>query len=139
MLLNFQNIDKNNTEVNRRKVQIETGQKTIKKLTNVIEESKNEIERLGQEKENLSGKFKEIEKKAFEVKEKYEGIQKVYIFFTLFLCNLVSYMDRSVLLLYDFLYLLQLIDNHKDLLDKAKSDYENMKRTLYELRASEVL
>lgn len=48
-------------------------------------------------------------------------------------------MDRSVLLLYDFLYLLQLIDNHKDLLDKAKSDYENMKRTLYELRASEVL
>ncbi|XP_004293216.1 PREDICTED: structural maintenance of chromosomes protein 4-like [Fragaria vesca subsp. vesca] len=71
------NIDKNNTEVNRRKVQIETGQKTIKKLTNVIEESKNEIERLGQEKENLSGKFKEIEKKAFEVKEKYEGIQKL--------------------------------------------------------------
>ncbi|PRQ27015.1 putative structural maintenance of chromosomes protein [Rosa chinensis] len=70
-------IDKNNTEVNRRKVQIETGQKTIKKLTNVIEESKNEIERLGKEKENLSGKFKEIEKKAFEVKEKYERTQKL--------------------------------------------------------------
>lgn len=139
MLLNCQDIDKNNTEVNRRKVQIETGQKTIKKLTNVIEESKNEIERLGKEKENLSGKFKEIEKKAFEVKEKYERTQKVYIFYFILMQPGQLYGKKCILLLYDFLYLLQLIDNHKDVLDKAKSDYDNMKKTLYELRASEVL
>lgn len=105
MLLNCQDIDKNNTEVNRRKVQIETGQKTIKKLTNVIEESKKEIERLGTEKENLSGKFKEIEKKAFEVKEKYEGTQKVYIFHYFVLMPWSNYGNKCFLLLYDFLYL----------------------------------
>lgn len=38
-----------------------------------------------------------------------------------------------------FFIFLQLIDNHKDVLDKAKSDYDNMKKTVYELRASEVL
>lgn len=32
----------------------------------------------------------------------------------------------------------QLIDQHKDVLDKAKSDYEEMKRTVDELRAYEV-
>lgn len=105
MLRNCQDIDKNNTEVNRRKVQIETGQKTIKKLTNVIEESQKEIERLGTEKENLSGKFKEIEKKAFEVKEKYEGTQKVYIFHCFVLMPWSNYGNKGFLLLYDFLYL----------------------------------
>lgn len=78
MLFNCQDIDKNNTEINRRKVQIETGQKTIKKLTKTIEESKAEKERLDKEKENVCSKFKEIEQKAFVVKENYEGIQKVY-------------------------------------------------------------
>ncbi|XP_048431168.1 structural maintenance of chromosomes protein 4 [Pyrus x bretschneideri] len=100
-------IDKNNTEINRRKVQIETGQKTIKKLTKMIEESKTEKERLDKEKENVCSKFKEIEQKAFVVKENYEGIQK-------------------------------LIDEHKDILGQAKSDYNKMKRTVDELRASQV-
>lgn len=35
--------------------------------------------------------------------------------------------------------ILQLIDQHKDVLDKAKSDYEKLKKTVDELRASEVL
>ncbi|CAB4275028.1 unnamed protein product [Prunus armeniaca] len=70
-------IDQKNTEINRRKVQIETGQKTLKKLTKVIEESNNEKERLEKEKEKLSDKFKDIEQKAFKVKEKYEEIQKL--------------------------------------------------------------
>lgn len=34
---------------------------------------------------------------------------------------------------------MQLIDQHKDVLDKAKSDYEKLKKTVDELRASEVL
>lgn len=34
--------------------------------------------------------------------------------------------------------IIQLIDQHKDVLDKAKSDYEKLKKTVDELRASEV-
>lgn len=34
---------------------------------------------------------------------------------------------------------MQLIDQHKDVLDKAKSDYEKLKKTVDELRAAEVL
>lgn len=33
---------------------------------------------------------------------------------------------------------MQLIDQHKEVLDKAKSDYEKMKNTVDESRASEV-
>lgn len=33
---------------------------------------------------------------------------------------------------------MQLIDQHKDVLDKAKSDHEKLKKTVDELRASEV-
>ena len=32
----------------------------------------------------------------------------------------------------------QLIDQHRDVLDKAKNDYEKLKKTVDELRASEV-
>lgn len=35
--------------------------------------------------------------------------------------------------------IMQLIDQHKDVLDKAKCDYEKLKKTVDELRASEVL
>ncbi|KAL0332074.1 UNVERIFIED_CONTAM: Structural maintenance of chromosomes protein 4 [Sesamum calycinum] len=72
-----QDIDKNSTEINRRKVQIETGQKTIKKLTKGIEESRNEKERLMGEKEKLSSTFKEIEQKAFIVQENYKKTQEL--------------------------------------------------------------
>lgn len=37
-----------------------------------------------------------------------------------------------------FIIFVQLIDQHKDVLDKAKSDYEEMKKTVDELRAYEV-
>lgn len=37
------------------------------------------------------------------------------------------------------IYPVQLIDKHRDVLDKAKSDYNKMKRTVDDLRASEVL
>lgn len=33
---------------------------------------------------------------------------------------------------------MQLIDQHKDVLEKAKFDYETLKKTIDELRASEV-
>lgn len=73
----YQDIDKNSTEINRRKVQIETNQKTIKKLTKVIEESRNEREQLIDKKEKLSSTFKEIEQKAFTVQDTYKKTQEV--------------------------------------------------------------
>ncbi|KAK4602801.1 hypothetical protein RGQ29_011700 [Quercus rubra] len=100
-------IDKKSTEINRHRVQIETGQKMMKKLTKGIEESKKEKERLVEEKEKLGGIFKEIEQKAFTVQENFKKTQK-------------------------------LIDEHKDVLDNAKSNYDKVKRTVDELRASEV-
>lgn len=75
--LSFQDIDKNSTEINRRKVQIETGQKMIKKLTKGIEDSQNEKERLVEEKGKLSSTFKEIEQKAFSVQENYKKTLEV--------------------------------------------------------------
>ncbi|KAJ8749963.1 hypothetical protein K2173_013878 [Erythroxylum novogranatense] len=100
-------IDKNSSEINRHKVQTETGQKMIKKLTKGIEDSKKEKERLTEQKDKMRGIFKEIEEKAFTVQENYKKTQ-------------------------------ELIDQHKEVLDKAKSDYENVKRVVDELRASEV-
>ncbi|VFQ90359.1 unnamed protein product [Cuscuta campestris] len=100
-------IDIKRTEINRCKVQIETGQKTLKKLVKGIEESKKEKERLTEEKEKLLCMFKEIEQKAFTVQENYKRTQ-------------------------------ELIDQHKDVLNKAKSDYDSLKKTMDELRASEV-
>ncbi|CAI9109700.1 OLC1v1009573C1 [Oldenlandia corymbosa var. corymbosa] len=101
------NINNKSTEINRRKVQIETGQKTMIKLTKGIEESKQEKERLLVEKQSLLASFKEMEQKAFVVQENYNKTQ-------------------------------ELIDQHKDVLEGAKSDYEKMKKTIDELRASEV-
>ncbi|GAB4831648.1 Structural maintenance of chromosomes protein 4 [Ancistrocladus abbreviatus] len=100
-------IDRNGTEVNRCKVQIETGEKMVKKLTKAIADSKKENERLVEEKAKLLSSFKHIEEKAFSVQENYKKTQK-------------------------------LIDQHRQVLDEAKSDYETLKRTVDELRASEV-
>ncbi|KAF5961825.1 hypothetical protein HYC85_003034 [Camellia sinensis] len=100
-------IDKSSTGINRHKVQIETGQKMLKKLTKGIQESKKEKEQLIAEKEKLLATFKEIEQKAFTVQENYKKTQ-------------------------------ELIDQHKDVLDKAKSDHEELKKAVDELRASEV-
>ncbi|CAJ2635956.1 unnamed protein product [Trifolium pratense] len=70
-------IDKTSSEINRHKVQIETGQKMMKKLTKGIEDSKKEKERLTEEKEKLKGTFKEIEQKAFSVQENYKKTQEM--------------------------------------------------------------
>ncbi|XP_073219945.1 structural maintenance of chromosomes protein 4 isoform X2 [Cicer arietinum] len=70
-------IDKNNSEINRHKVLIETGQKMMKKLTKGIEESKKDKERLAEEKEKLRANFKEIEQKAFSVQENYKRTQEM--------------------------------------------------------------
>ncbi|KAL3567974.1 hypothetical protein D5086_030625 [Populus alba] len=70
-------MDKNSTEINRHKVQIETGHKMIKKLTKGIEDSRKEKERLTEEREKLRGIFKEIEEKAFAVQENYKKTQEL--------------------------------------------------------------
>ncbi|AET03555.2 putative structural maintenance of chromosomes protein [Medicago truncatula] len=70
-------IDKASSEINRHKVQIETGQKMMKKLTKGIEESKKEKERLAEEREKLKGNFKEIEQKAFAVQKNYEKTEEM--------------------------------------------------------------
>ncbi|CAL1392134.1 unnamed protein product [Linum trigynum] len=70
-------IDRSCSEINRHKVQIETSQKLIKKLTKGIEDSRKEKERLEDEKEKLKGVFKDIEVKAFDVQEKYKKTQEL--------------------------------------------------------------
>ncbi|CAI8608890.1 unnamed protein product [Vicia faba] len=70
-------IDKTSSEINRHKVQIETGQKMMKKLTKGIEESRKETERLTEEREKLKGVFKEIELKAISVQENYKKTQEM--------------------------------------------------------------
>ncbi|KAI3898016.1 hypothetical protein MKX03_027551 [Papaver bracteatum] len=70
-------IDKHSTEINRRKVQMVTGEKTIKKLAKGIEESKKERERLGIDKQNMMGVFTEIEQQAFKVQEDYKKTQEL--------------------------------------------------------------
>ncbi|EPS67536.1 condensin complex components subunit, partial [Genlisea aurea] len=100
-------IDKNMSEINRLRVLIKTGEKTIQKLSKVIDENNSEREKLIVEKENMNTAFKAIEEKAFTVQENYKSTQ-------------------------------ELIDQHKDILDKARSDYDNVKKTVDELRASEV-
>lgn len=77
MFSSIQDIDKKSTEINRHKVQIETGKKMIKKLTKGIEDSKKERERVSLEKEKLLSTFKEIEQKAFAVQENYKKTQEV--------------------------------------------------------------
>lgn len=81
MLSICQIIDKNSTEINRHKVQIETGQKMIKKLTKAIEDSKKEREKAAATKETLLLTFKEIEQKAFTVQENYKKTQEVISFY----------------------------------------------------------
>lgn len=149
----WQDIDKSGTEINRRKVQIETGEKMIKKLMKGIEESKKERERLIAEKESLLATFKEIEQKAFTVQENYKKIQEVvhkfsWTFAILFGCLkiLIPFSFASHVMHEAFftklhvfsVIIMQLIDQHKGVLDEAKSDYEKLKKTVDELRASEV-
>ncbi|MBA0799527.1 hypothetical protein Gohar_010039, partial [Gossypium harknessii] len=100
-------IDKNSTEINRHKVQIETGEKMVKKLTKGIEESKKEKERIIEGKDKMHGMFKEIEQKAFIVQDNYKKMQKV-------------------------------IDEHGEVLEKSKLEYEKVKKNVDQLRASEV-
>lgn len=76
-----QDIDKNNTEINRCKVLIVTADKMIKKLTKGIEEAKKEKDRFLAEKENLLSVFKEIEHRAFRVQDNYNKTQKVYLLY----------------------------------------------------------
>lgn len=64
---------------------METGEKTIKKLTKGIEESKKEKERLLLEKQRLMSTFKDMEVKAFAVQENYKKTQEVYILLSLLL------------------------------------------------------
>ncbi|KAK7410946.1 hypothetical protein VNO78_02191 [Psophocarpus tetragonolobus] len=55
-------IDKKNSEINRHNVQIETGQKMVKKLTKGIEDSKKEKNRLNEQKEKIQADLVDQEK-----------------------------------------------------------------------------
>ncbi|KAL4568471.1 hypothetical protein LXL04_024084 [Taraxacum kok-saghyz] len=70
-------MDKNSTEINRHKVQIQTGEKLLQKLTNGIKDSEKEIEKLIAQKEKLLGSFKEIEDKAFKVQDDYKKTEEM--------------------------------------------------------------
>ncbi|XP_047311246.1 structural maintenance of chromosomes protein 4 [Impatiens glandulifera] len=100
-------IDKSSTDINRHKVQIEAGQKMVKKLTKAIDDSEKEKERLTTLKETLLATFKDIEQKAFAVQENYKNIQ-------------------------------EMIEQHKDVLDKTKTNYEKEKAIVDRLRSSQV-
>lgn len=70
-------MDKLSTKINRYKVQITTGQKTVKKLTRSIEESTREKEKTIAEKDNMIAGFKVVEQKAFVLQENYQKTQEV--------------------------------------------------------------
>lgn len=90
-MLISQDINNNSTEINRRKVQIETGQKMIKKLMKGIEESKKVKEQLIEEKQSLLATFKGIEQKAFIVQENYNKTQEVKLELIVFLFQWIFY------------------------------------------------
>ncbi|KAH9676511.1 Structural maintenance of chromosomes protein 4 [Citrus sinensis] len=73
----LKDIDKSSTEINRHKVQIETAQKMIKKLTKGIAESKKEKEQLVEERVKMERIFDEILEKAHNVQEHYTNTQKL--------------------------------------------------------------
>lgn len=105
----------------------------IKKLTKGIEDGTREKERLEGEKEKLLTVFKSIEQKAFAIQEKYKETQKVLTVLLSFLSP--YYLDkrhRAVL------FVVQLIDEHKDVLTEAKSNFEKLKKSVDELKASRV-
>ncbi|CAN0924358.1 Structural maintenance of chromosomes protein 4 [Linum grandiflorum] len=70
-------IDKTCSEINRHKVQIETAQKMIKKLTKGVEDSRKEKERLISEKEKFNDVMKDITTKAFDVQEESKKVQEL--------------------------------------------------------------
>ncbi|XP_020526509.1 structural maintenance of chromosomes protein 4 isoform X1 [Amborella trichopoda] len=70
-------IDKSNTEINRCKVQIVTGQKTVKKLQKAIEESIKEKDKVADDKDTKVAGFKEVEQKAFIVQQNYKKTQEL--------------------------------------------------------------
>lgn len=90
-MLISQDINNTGTEINRRKVQIETGQKMIKKLMKGIEESKKAKEQLIEEKQSFLATFKEIEQKAFIVQENYNKTQEVMLKLIVFLFQWIFY------------------------------------------------
>ncbi|MCO5547330.1 hypothetical protein L7F22_000778 [Adiantum nelumboides] len=70
-------IDAKNTEINKRKVKITTGSKTIIKLKKAIEDAAKEKETYTEEKEKRTMDFKEIEKKALVVEGKYKNLKEI--------------------------------------------------------------
>lgn len=77
MMSNVQDIDIKSTEINRKKVQITTGAKTIEKLKKGIEDAIVERTKCNENKENKANEFKAIEKLAFDVQEKYNETEQV--------------------------------------------------------------
>ncbi|KAJ0042285.1 hypothetical protein Pint_19222 [Pistacia integerrima] len=104
----IQDIDKNSTEINRHKVLIETGQKKM------IKKLTKGIEDAGKEKERLIKEKEKMREIFKEIEQKAFTVQE-------------NYKNTQ-----------KLIDQHKDVLDNAKSDYEKVKKIVDELRASEV-
>lgn len=107
----------------------------IKKLTKGIEDGTREKERLEGEKEKLLTVFKSIEQKAFAIQETYKETQKVLTLLIFFYLHIIwiRVIEQSFLF-----FVVQLIDEHKDVLTEAKSNYEKLKKSVDELKASRV-
>lgn len=78
--------------------------------------------------------FKSIEQKAFAIQETYKETQKVLtVLISSYLHTIwIRVIEQS------FLFVVQLIDEHKDVLTEAKSNYEKLKKSVDELKASRV-
>ncbi|KAH7432741.1 hypothetical protein KP509_07G037500 [Ceratopteris richardii] len=70
-------IDSMNTEINRRKVKITTGSKTISKLKKGLEDAAKEKASFTEEKEKRTNDFKDVEKKALIVQEKFTNLKEI--------------------------------------------------------------
>lgn len=83
----------------------------------------------------MQGKFKEIEVKAFAVQENYKETEKV----NCLLVHLSTSMQFFELFSDEFcIFHVQLIRLQEEVCDTSKSNYNKVKKTMDELRGSEV-
>lgn len=127
-----QDIDAKNTEINRRKVKITTGNKAILKLKKAVEDAAKEKASFTEDKEKRTIDFKEIEKKALIVEEKYKNLKEVTI---LCICMTCCTHEGQRLTILSFM---QILDKQLEELESAQKEYNDIKKVVEGLRTGEV-
>ncbi|CDP02233.1 unnamed protein product [Coffea canephora] len=107
-------VDRIQSDINKNRTEINRRKVQIETGEKTIKKLSKGIEESEKEKERLNGQKESLKTTFKEIEQKAFIVQENY--------------NKTQ----------KLIDQHKDVLDKAKSDYEKLKKTVDELRASEV-